>query len=116
MSLEGLIATALRPVAGSRVYPDLAPADAQRPYITYQVVGGSAVNYVEASVPDIQNARVQISVWADTRLAASDVGKQAEDALRLCLPLRTTVLTARRSLYDPTEQLRGCMQDFDFWY
>lgn len=116
MSLEGLIFNALSDLVGGRVFPDVAPEETPRPYIVYQAVGGSAINYTEAAVPNKQNARVQVSVWADTRLAASDIGKQAEDALRLCLPLQTTVLTARRSLVDDATSLRGSMQDFDFWY
>lgn len=116
MSLEALIFDALKGIVDNRVYPDVAPEKVGRPYIVYQEVGGVAVNYTEAAVPDKQNARVQISVWAETKLTASDIGKQAEDALRLFLSLQTRVLTARRSRYDTETKLRGCMQDFDFWY
>lgn len=116
MSLEEQIVSAIEGIVGGRLYPDVAPEETPRPYATYQAVGGHAINYVEPTVPGKQNARVQVSVWADTRLAASDVGKQIEDALRGCLALQTTVLTARRSLYDTETSLRGCMQDFDFWY
>lgn len=116
MSLESLIFDALKGVLASRVYPDVAPEGVEAPFGTYQAVGGGAVNYVEASVPDRQNARVQVTVWAATRTEASLIGKQVEDALRLALPLQTTVLTARRSVYEEDTRRRGSMQDFDFWY
>ncbi|MYM25780.1 DUF3168 domain-containing protein [Duganella sp. FT135W] len=116
MSLESMIFAAVRGIVDSRAFPDVAPEKAQPPYLTYQAVGGDAVNYVEATIPEKQNSRVQISVWAETRLAASDIGKQVEDALRTYLPLQATVLTARRSMHDPETQLRGSMQDFSFWY
>ena len=116
MSLESLIFDALKALLDNRVYPDVAPEDVATPFATYQTVGGDAINYVEASVPDRQNARVQVTVWAASRTAASEIGKQVEDALRLTLPLQTKVLTARRSVYEQDTRRRGSMQDFDFWY
>ncbi len=116
MSLESLFFDALKGLLSNQVYPDVAPEGVEVPFATYQAVGGGVVNYVEATVPDKQNARVQVTVWAATRTDASQIGKQVEDALRLTLPLQTTVLTARRSVYEELTRRRGSMQDFDFWY
>ena len=116
MSLEAKIYTALSALVDDRVYPDVAPEGTAKPYITYQEVGGDAVNYVEGAVPDKQNAIVQINVWALSRIEASSLGKQAEDVLRLLVDVETKVLGARVSLYESDTKLRGARQDFSIWY
>lgn len=115
MNIETLVVNALSGLAGDRIFPDQAEEGTPAPYIVYQQVGGDAVNYTEASVPDTQNGRIQVSVWAARRLDASDLGKQVEDALRLFAGLQVTVLGARRALFDPITKLRGTMQDFSVW-
>lgn len=114
MSLESQIVAALTGLVANRVYPDIAADGATLPYITYQQVGGDAINFVEGSIPGTRNARVQVNVWAASRAAASTLGDLVEDALRLA-PLQTTVLGARVATFE-TKDLRGFRQDFDFWY
>lgn len=116
MSLEARIFAALSALVSGRVFPDIAPEGVAKPYITYQQVGGDAVNYVEAAVPDTQNARVQINVWALTRVEASALGEQAENVLRLLTDVQTTVLGARVSVHEADTNLRGARQDFSIWY
>lgn len=115
MSFEPQLFVALKGLVGDRVYPDIAPEVVTLPYITYQQVGGGAVNYTEALVPGTRNARVQVNVWAASRLTATALADQVEDALRLAPGLQTTVLGARVATYE-TQTLRGTRQDFDFWY
>jgi hypothetical protein len=99
----------------NRVYPDVAPELTARPYITYQQVGGSGVNFVAAAVPSKKNSRFQINVWADSRSSAAALAIQVEDALRVVAALQTTVLGAPVAMYDPETKLRGSRQDFSFW-
>lgn len=115
MTLETMLFDGLQGMVSGRVYPDVAPDQTAPPYITYQQVGGDAINYASGEVPDKQNARVQVSVWATSRMEASALGAQAETALRLVAALQTTVLGARRARHDPETNLRGTMQDFSFW-
>lgn len=115
MTIEASIYTVLKGLVSNRVYPDIAPDGAAKPYITYQQVGGSAVNFVDATVPSKKNSRFQINVWGDSRSAVKAVAVQAEDALRVAAGLQTTVLSAAVSIYEPDTQLRGTRQDFSFW-
>lgn len=116
MSLEPQIFAAIAGLVADRVYPDIAPEKTQLPYITYQQVGGDAVNYTDKTVPNSRNARVQVNVWAATRLAASALADQVEDALRVVTSFDTEVLGARVSVYEQDTKLRGARQDFSVWY
>ncbi|MGV7210500.1 DUF3168 domain-containing protein [Oxalobacteraceae bacterium A2-2] len=115
MSVEELVYGALAGLASGRVYPDEAPDNVVAPYIVYQQVGGDAINYVEPAMPDLQNARIQIAVWASRRADASALALQVEQAMRLAAQLQTTVLGARRSVSDPIAKLRGSQQDYSIW-
>lgn len=115
MSLETALFDALKGLVSNRVYPDVAPEGAARPYITYQQVGGAGVNFLDPTVPSKKNARIQVNVWADTRMAAGDLSRQVEDALRTTVALQTTVLSAAVALHEPETKLRGTRQDFSVW-
>ncbi len=116
MSLESQIGNALQGLVEGRIFPDVAPEGTARPYIVYQQVGGSAFNYVEGGLVGLRNARVQISVWADARIQASQIGDQAEAILLGVAGLQPQVLGAASSIYEPDTGLRGRMQDFSFHY
>lgn len=115
MSLESQIFTALKGLVSDRVFPDVAPDEAL-PYITYQQVGGEPINFTDGTVPDRSNARIQVNVWAATRLSASQIGADVESAIRALAALQPTVLSARMAMYDPDTKARGTMQDFSLWY
>lgn len=113
--MEELLIGVLDGLVGGRVFPDVAEPLTLPPYITYQAVGGDPLNFTEGSVPDSRNSRVQVNVWAATRLEASDIAGQVEDALREVVGLQITVLTRPVWLYEPDTKLRGTMQDFSVW-
>ncbi|WP_367847004.1 DUF3168 domain-containing protein [Rhodoferax sp. WC2427] len=115
MALETTLATLLGMLC-SRVYPDIAGDPLPpRPYITYQQVGGVAVNFLERAVVGKRNARVQINVWADTRLAASALAGQVEDAIKLCTDFQGEPLAAWVAVHEPDLRLYGTRQDFTIW-
>lgn len=116
MSLESSIFDALKSLVSNRVYQDVGPLGAVRPYITYQQVGGVAVNLLEAAHPGKRNARMQINCWATTRLAASNLGRSAESALVTTAALATSVIGAAVSVFEEDTQLYGTRQDFSVWY
>jgi hypothetical protein len=115
MTIESSIFSTLGSLVSNRCYPDIAPDLAVRPYITYQQVGGSGVNFVDSTTPSKKNARFQINVWADTRGAAATLSGQVEDALRAATTLQTVVLGAPVASYEVETGLRGTRQDFSFW-
>ncbi len=116
MSLEADLYSALQALAGGRMYPDVAPENAARPYITYQQVGGQGVNFLDTAVPSKKNARVQINVWADTRLAAATLARSIEDTLRGAVTLQASVLGALTALHEADTGLYGTRQDFSVWH
>jgi hypothetical protein len=122
VSVESSIYTALKNLVSNRVYRDVAPQTVTTlPRITFQQVGGQAINFFEGSTPDKKNARVQINVWHSRRDDAMSLMRDVEDTLRAATGLQTTVLGAAVSTIEldaigPGQHLYGAMQDFSFWY
>lgn len=116
MTIEEQVGPILQALVGGRAYPDVAPQGEQPPYITFQDVGGEPLNYLTGESPGKTNARMQISVWARTRVEASKIGAQVEDALRAASALQPEVLTGRLAAYDEATTYRGTMQDFSLNY
>lgn len=115
MSEESLINTALKDLVGGRVYPDVAPAGAEAPYITYQDVGGQAVGFLDGTVPARQNARVQFAVWSKTRLEAKAMLAAAFAALRATPSMQVSALGSPTTDSDPATGLRCARQDLSVW-
>jgi hypothetical protein len=97
-----------------RVYPDVAPAGVARPYITYQAVGGHSPNYLSNTV-DLQNARMQVNVWADTRSIANSLMQNVIAALTGQL-IKAVTIGAPVSSYEPDTKLYGSRSDFSIWF
>lgn len=115
MTTDSLIFDALKTLVANRVYPHIAPLGTALPYLTYQQVGGQAVNFLESTTPSQSNGRFQVNVWAATRVAAALLAKQAAAALRATSALQTTVLGEPVADYEPATKLHGTRQDFSFW-
>jgi hypothetical protein len=116
MTVEAAIFDALRVLVVDRVYPDVAPDNVARPYITYQQIGGQAVNFIDGAAPSMRNSRFRINVWTDRRAEAAALNALVETALRAAPTLRTTVSSGPVALADPDTRLRGMSQDFSFWF
>lgn len=114
MSLESDLVTLLQTVC-PRVSPDVAPTDTQRPYITWQQIGGDALVYVEGQVPNRRNALVQINAWADTRAQANALSQQVEAALAAATGMQAQPQGALIAAHDEDTDLRGAQQDFSIW-
>lgn len=115
MSTESTIFDLLKTLVGNRVYPDVAPENVTLPYITYQQIGGEALNFFDQSIPSKSNRRFQVNVWAGTRAQVVTLAKQVEDAMRVSTVLQTTVISAPVARYDAETKYRGSMQDFSVW-
>lgn len=114
MSLETDLVAVLQSQCPN-VYPDVAPYDAPRPYVIYQQIGGPALVYVEGTLPDKRAAELEISVWADTRLAANALMLQIEAALCAAATLQAKPSGALRAAHDDDTDRRGAQQDFEIW-
>jgi hypothetical protein len=113
-SAESITSTALKTLAGGRVYPDVAPASAVKPYVVYQSVGGVDETTFDGA-DTLQNSRVQVSAWSTTRSEASTIIKQVRAALTV-EPVRGTPIGAPVSVYEDDTKLYGSQQDFSIWY
>jgi hypothetical protein len=116
MSLEALITATLGPLVGNRIFPDVAPLDTPRPYITYQQIGGAVVDYTDNTVADHANANLQINVWSDTRLQTSALVAQVEAALVTDSDTQARAMSGPVSDYDEDLKRYGTRQDFTVWY
>jgi len=112
MALEVDLNTLLKTLC-ARVYPDVGPEPLPaRPYITWQQVGGEAITFLDRTLPGKRNARMQINVWADTRLAANALALQVEDALRLSTAFQASPVGSLVGSYELDLKLYGTRQDF----
>ncbi|WP_137171439.1 DUF3168 domain-containing protein [Massilia sp. HP4] len=115
MTPEDHIDAVLQHLAGGRVFPDVAPLNTERPFVTYQLVGGAPDNYLSGDLPEKQQVRMQVNVWVDRRAEASEIGMLVEDAMRSAAHLQVEVITGRVATYDEETDLRGTMQDFSMY-
>lgn len=115
MTIEADIYTALQSLVAGRVFPDVAPSGAAVPYVVYQEISGESPIFLERAVPSKKHGRFQITVWAATRIEASTLILQVEEAMTLSLLFQAKPIGGRTSDYDEDTELRGARQDFSVW-
>lgn len=98
-----------------RVYPDVAPLDAGKPYITWQAIGGEVARYLDNSAADKRNTLVQINAWALTRQDATTLIRQAEDAMCASAQFVARPQGEAISMHEPDTGLYGSIQRFSVW-
>lgn len=113
MSLESDLVTLLKTLC-PRVFPDVAPTDTQRPYITWQQIGGDVITQING-LPDKRNAMVQINCWAERRADANALALAVEAALVAATVFVARPVSALVADHDEDTDLRGAMQDFSIW-
>lgn len=111
MSLESSLQSTLLTVC-PRAFPDYAPPGTATPFVTWQQIGGKELSYADDTVPDKRNARIQITVWAETRIAANALSLQIEAAM---IAQSNRAIGALLATHDEDANLRGAMQDFTVW-
>jgi hypothetical protein len=115
MSLETVLTPLLLTVC-DEVSPDFADFETPRPYVTYQRIGGQVIVPLDSTLPGKLNAEVQINVWADTRLAASDLMLAIQSLLIQSTTVTARPLAAPVSDFDSDIPVYGSRQDFTIWY
>lgn len=111
-TVEAAIFDTLKTLVGNRVYPDLAPIGAARPFIVYGQVGGQALSFLEKALPDKKHGRFQIDVYAGSRMACAAVALQVESAMTAATAFQCRALGAPVSTYEPDVIIFGSQQDF----
>lgn len=114
MTLEERLVALLTPIC-PRTFPDFAPTDTQRPYVTWQQIGGQSLDFMEGAVASKENALVQINVWSDRRTEAKAVIKLIEEAFVTAKTLQASPTAAAASDADPDMARYCARQDFSIW-
>ncbi|CAK0596609.1 Protein of uncharacterised function (DUF3168) [Burkholderia pseudomallei] len=111
---ESIVYEAIKTLAAGGVYPDAAPIGAAHPFIVFQAVGGQSTNYM-SNTDNLQNARMQISVWADDRITAVNLMQSVIDALTPA-PIYAVTIGAPVSTWEFDTKLYGSRLDFSIWW
>ena len=115
MTVEADLFNLLKTLVSNRAFPDFAPVNTARPYITYQQIGGEVVVFTEGAMADHDNARFQINVWGDTRASVKALSKQIETLLVGASVFQAQPESAAIADYDHDSLVYGSMQDFSIW-
>lgn len=106
--------TALLKTKCVRTFPDVAPVDTVRPYVTYQHIGGDPLRFVDNTASDSRWTMVQINTWADSRAAALLLARQIEDAMcastDFVAEVQNEPIGSHEADFVPARY--GCIQDF----
>jgi hypothetical protein len=98
-----------------RVFPETAPLSTQRPYITYQQIGGRALRYIDNTPSGKRHAIMQINVWGSTRMAVSEMAFAIEDAMCVTPNFVARPDGAYQSTHEEDLGLYGTIQTFSVW-
>lgn len=113
-SINAIVRAALDPLVDERVFPDVAPANTPRPYMTYQSVGGANSTTLDG-ISTTRNSRMQVNVWSADRETSTALMDQAMAAL--CgdaikgVPIGEPV-----SVHEEDTKLYGSRLDISIWY
>ena len=116
MTIEASIFSTLGGFVGGRLFPDVAPFDTPRPYMTYQQIGGQVISPFGKEIPGKKNGVFQINIWAETRTQASALARQVSDALLQAATFDVTAESEPIWSHEPDLNLYGTLQDFSIWY
>lgn len=108
---EADIVNAIGALVSTRIYPDVAPVDVVTPFAVWQQVGGYAINYLEPQASDKRNARIQITIWSDSRMETMALIRNVETEM-VKSPIFANVNGAPVALYDSATKQYGAAQDF----
>jgi hypothetical protein len=114
MTMEADLVAVLRTVC-PRVSPDVAPIGTLAPYVTWQGIGGQTLRYADGTAADKRNSLVQINVWSKTRLEATALIHQIEDAMCATATLTVDPQGEALATYEPDTTLYGSIQRFSIY-
>jgi hypothetical protein len=87
MSVQSDIKTALNAVASGRVYPQVAPAEVDRPFVVYRKVDEDPVMTLQGYT-GLTNFTFAFDCWADTYLEALTLADSVRAAVEAAAALK----------------------------
>lgn len=97
-------------IGSGHVYPSVIPKEYNGNAVVYTFVDGGPLNYL-ATVPGIENSRVQISSWADSAVQARDIYL----ATRNVMEQHGHVVSFNGTGYDPVSNKYSYSYDVSVW-
>lgn len=98
-----------------RVFADVAAEGTAPPYVTWQGIGGESLGYLDNTAADKRHTLMQVSVWSQSRVQASTLIREIEDAMRASPEFTATPQGEPLSTYEPDTKLYGSIQRFLIW-
>ena len=114
MSMESDLVILLKSIC-PLVFPDVANSGIDRPYITWQSIGGDAWRYGDGAAPDKRMTAMQINAWATTRADAISLIHAVESAIDGVASWQVEPQGEAVSRHEPANNLYGSTQLFLIW-
>lgn len=114
MSMEPSLFSLLAGVC-PRAFPDVAPTSTAKPYVTWQAIGGETLRFIDNSAADKRNTKVQINVFAATRLESITLIRAIEDAMCASVAFVARPESEPMHDYDHEMLVYQAMQDFSIF-
>lgn len=111
MSLETDVVAVLQAQC-PRVYPSQAPLNTQRPFLTYDHLGGDALRYMDGTAADKRMAQLQITVWAADKPGAVSLMLAVEEAMCTAAGFSCAPVGALQSGYEHEGEIYRSFQEF----
>lgn len=117
MTIESSLFALLGPLVGGRCYPDSTPDSPEFPAVIYQVVGGQALEWLDRTLPETENYRVQVEIWAKTRKEASALALAVRQKIIEDGAAFDSAQTLGQAVTDYQAALKiyGSRQDYSVW-
>lgn len=115
MTVESDLYNVMKALVANRVYPDIAPLNTVRPFITYAQVGGEALSKIAQGVSGLKHGRFQVNVFADSRSVCASVTLTVEAAMLSAAAFKARAIGAAVSGYEPDTLIYSAMQDFSIY-
>lgn len=98
-----------------RVFPDVAPSNTARPFVTWQGLGGESLGYLDNTAADKRMTLMQVNCWAATRMQSLQIIRDIETALRASPAFTATPQGEAASIFESDTQLYGSVQRFEIF-
>lgn len=98
-----------------RVFADVAEEKTPAPYVVWQGLGGESLGFLDNTAGDKRNTLMQVSVWAASRIQATTMCREIEDAMRASSAFIASPQGEPYSTHEPDTKLHGSVQRFLIW-
>lgn len=117
MTIESSLFALLGPLVAGRCYPDTTPDNATFPLIIYQGAGGQALEWLDRTLSESENYRIQVECWAKSRVEANALALQVRQKIIEQGAAFDSAQTLGQFVTDYQKALRlyGSRQDYSIW-